>query len=276
MWGWQVRLRVLAALPLLALLSTMSAMSQEAPSTAADLLPTGELRVALYTDPFNPNLVTTDPETGEVIGIGADLARELAAQMGVPLAWIIYPRHGAVLAAANDDAWDVYFIGTEIARAQGWSASAPHLLVDQTYLVAAESRFRSVRDVDQPGVRISVALGSGADVFLTRELQHAELVRARAGPEIEFLFLSSEVDALASNRQDLVRFADRTPGFRVLDDFFNVGEAGIALPRALPALLSYTTDFVEWAKASGLVEQSIQRHGLEREVRVASPAATDE
>lgn len=259
---------------ILAFLGATPAAAQEARGSTTELLPTGELRVALFTNAWFPNLVTPDPQTGEVVGIGGDLARALAQQMDVPLTWVQYPRHGAVIAAANDDAWDIYFIGLEAVQAQGWHASPPYVLVDQTYLVPAESPYSSVAEVDQPGVRISSWQGSGTDLFLARELAHAELVRMGSGDLALALLLSGEVDAYASNRQTLVELADQHPGFRVLDDFFTVNGIAIALPKSDPALLAYITEFVEWAKASGLVEQSIRRYGMERQVRVAPLAGS--
>lgn len=253
---------------------TTSAAAQEAADSIVDLLPTGELRVALFTNAWFPNLATPDPQTGEVVGIGGDLARALADRIGVAVAWVKYPRHGAVIAAANDDAWDIYFIGLEAVQAQGWHASPPYVLVDQTYLVPAESPYSSVAEVDQPGVRISSWQGSGTDLFLARELAHAELVRVGSGGLALALLLSGEVDAYASNRQTLVELADQNPGFRVLGDFFTVGGIVIAVPKSDPALLAAITDFVEWAKATGLVEDSILRQGLERQVRVAAPAGS--
>lgn len=246
----------------------------EAPGSATDLLPTGELRVGLFTTGVFPNLVAEDPATGEIFGLGGDLARELAAQMGVNPAWSRYPGAGGVIAAANDDAWDVYFIGSEAIRAQGWQASPPYVLVDQTYLVQSESSFSSVSDVDQPGIRISSWRGSGSDLFLGRELQHAQLISAPSSDAAMELLQSGQADAYASNRQDLVGLADAQAGLRILEDFFNVSGVAIALPKPNPALLASVTDFVEWAKASGLVEQSIRRHGMERQVRVAPPAGS--
>lgn len=250
------------------------ATAQEVADSIADLLPAGELRVALFTNAWFPNLATPDPQTGEVVGIGGDLARALAQRMDVPLTWVKYPRHGAVIAAANDNAWDIYFIGLEAVQAQGWHASPPYVLVDQTYLVPAESPYSSVAEVDQPGIRISSWQGSGTDLFLARELRHAELVRVESGDLALALLLSGEVDAYASNRQTLVELADQNPGFRVLGDFFTVGGVVIAVPKSDPALLAYITEFVEWAKATGLVEESILRQGLERQVRVAPPAGS--
>lgn len=270
-----MRVRAVFVGLLLALWSATASV-QEAPDSIADLLPTGELRVALFTNAWFPNLATPDPQTGDVVGVGGDLARALAARMDVPLTWVKYTRHGEVIAAANDDAWDIYFIGLEAAQAQGWHASPQYVVVDQTYLVREDSPLASVADVDQPNVRISSWRGSGSDLFLARELQHAELVRAQSGDLALALVVSGDVDAYASNRQDLVGLADRNPGFRVLDDFFNVNGVVIALPKSNPTLLAYITEFIEWAKPSGLVQESIRNHGMEREVRVAPPAVPDD
>lgn len=219
----------------------------------------------------NFNLAFIDSATGDLRGVGADLARALAGQMGLALEPIVYVNTPAVLAAANEDAWDVSVQPAEQARAAGVLYAGSYLLVQQTYLVAEDSPFETVEDLDQPGVRIIANRNAPADSQLTRLLENAELIRsdavgtAAAGP-----LFAGEAEAYAFNREGLLTLAEQRPGFRVLVDDFAVTELGIALPRGNESLARTVRQFLEDAKASGLVQRAVDANGV-RGVRVADP-----
>lgn len=245
--------------------STLGAQGEE-------VVPAGVLRVALYTDHVTLTLVSKDPQTGELFGVGWDLAQALAAQLGVPLVPVEYANPGELFRTVNDDAWDIVFQNLEIARSAGMEPSPPYVLSDFTYVVRVESSIRSVADIDQAGLRIAVdgVNGNPADRFLRHTLKQAQL--AHVGNDAFDWLAAARADAVAAGRDKALSIADEMPAFRVLEDNFMVAEVGIAVPKGHPALLAYVTEFVRQAQASGLVEQSIERLGL-RGVRVAPDAA---
>lgn len=255
-----LRRRVLVGLLLLAHTLAPLPKAWGEQTSPNDLFPTGELRVGFFTAPQNFNLVVGDPASGEVRGIGGELAQALAAELGAPLVLVPYPSFRDVQNSANDDAWDLTFQATDVAHAVGMETSPAYLLADQTYLVRDNSPIHTVADVDQPGVRIAVSRGNPADMHLSQHLQHAELIRVEADPFS--LLTAGEADAVATGRQQLVPFAEQNPDFRVLPDWFAVQELAIAVPSGRSALLAYVSEFVERAKASGLVQQAIERAGV--------------
>jgi polar amino acid transport system substrate-binding protein len=232
----------------------------------ADLVRAGRLRVGLGLGAAP--MAIKDPATGEVRGPGLDLARALAARIGIELQPVYYPRPGAVLEGVRTNAWDVTFLVIDPARAAEADFSPPYMQSDFTYLVAAGSSIRNVADADQPGVRIAVPRGDASELYLSRILKRAELVRTDSIPAAVDLLRTGHGDAYAGPRPVALAEAARVPGSRVLDDGFLLIQWAAVVPKGHASRLAYVSEFIEEAKASGLVKQIIERHGL-RGVQVA-------
>jgi polar amino acid transport system substrate-binding protein len=239
------------------------------PSAAvvAELAPSGVLRAGINLSNFL--LVTGRAPNGDPQGIAPDMAGEIAARLGVPLKLQPYPNPGKVADAVAE--WDVATIGAEPARAKEIAFSAAYLEIESTYLVPPGSKIRSVEEVDRKGVRIAVYGKSAYGLFLARSIKHAELVDAEGLDASWELFVKRKLDALAGLRPRLVTDVDKLPGARVLDGRFTAVQQAVGTPRARSASAAFLADFVEEAKASGLVARLIERHGV-RGVNVA-PAA---
>ena len=142
--------------------------------------------------------------------------------------------------------------------------------VDYTYLVPTGSSIRTVADADQPGVRIALVGNGVSDLALRRMLKRAELIRTDTeGADFE-LVRSGKADVLAGSRPALLEYSDRLPGSLVLEDRFRAIFIAMAVPKGRTGRLAYIGDFVEEAKASGLVQRAIDRAGL-RGAQVAPP-----
>jgi len=232
----------------------------------ADLVQAGKLRVGLGLG--TPLLAIKDPATGEVRGQGLDLARALAARIGIELQPVYYPRPGAVPEGARTNAWDVafYVIDPEVAAEVDFSP--PYIQTDFTYLVPAGSSIRSVADADQPGVRIAVPRGDASGLYLSRTLKQAKLVYTDSIAAAVDLLRAGDADAYPGPRPVPLTMAARLPGSRVLDDGFKDIFLAAMVPKGHAGRLAYVSEFIEEAKASGLVKQTIERGGL-REVKVA-------
>jgi len=239
---------------------------QSADPRVADLVRAGKLRVAMGLGV--PLYAIKDPATGEVRGPGLELARALATKMGIALEPVYYPRPGAVLDGASTNAWDVALLVFDQGRTAEADFAPPYLQSDFTYLVPAGSTIRNVADADQPGVRIAVPRADASDIRLTRILKRAELVRTASLAASIDLLRSGGADAYAAPRPVLLAEAARLPGSRVLEDRFAVIFTTALVPKGHAAHLSYVSEFIEEAKASGLVKQTIERAGL-RGVEVA-------
>jgi len=224
----------------------------------ADLAPTGKLRVAInYGNGAN---ATRDAASGEMRGVAVDLSRELAASLGVPLELLPYPSGPtAMTALVRGGAWEIYFSdGVPPGNPDATDDAVPHVQVDNTYVVAANSVFRTVTEVDRPGVRIAVARDSNPDKYLTTErpLRSATLLRAATPEEARQLLVDGKVEALATGRNAV------PSGFRALDDNLFVAGLAVAVPKNRAAGLAYVNAFLEQAKTSGLIAQAISRAGL--------------
>jgi len=240
--------------------------AQQAPDPrVADLVRTGGVRVGMG---LAAAIATKDPATGELKGVGMDLARALAARLGVNLQPVEYPSPPKTLEGLSTGAWDVAFLGLDPSRLGQVDFSPPYLQVDYTYLVPAGSSVRNVSDADQPGIRIAVTRNSVGDVALTRILKRAELQRVdTAAAGLEGL-RAGNVDVLASDRPNLLQLSTGLPGSRVLEDRFHSFFLAMAVPKGQAGRHAYVSEFIEEAKSSGLVIRSIERAGL-RAMQVA-------
>ena len=186
----------------------------------SDLGPTGTLRVGINQGNFL--VVTKDPVSGELRGIAVDLAQELGRRADLPVEFITYASAGKMAEAARTGAWDVAFLGAEPERRNEIAFTPAYLEIEATYLVPAESPIRAIAEVDRDRVRIAVAAKSAYDLFLSRTLQRARLVRAE-GIDASFkLFVADKLEALAGLKPRLVTDAQVLPGSRILDGRFTV------------------------------------------------------
>ncbi|MGH8634186.1 MAG: transporter substrate-binding domain-containing protein [Burkholderiales bacterium] len=248
-------------------LGAQIANGQQVPDPrVADLVQAGKLRVGVGV--VAPHWAIKDPATGELRGVAVDVARALAARLGVEFVPVEYPSPTRVLDGLKDGAWDVGFLGIDPSRATVVDFSPPYLQVDATYLVPAGSSIRNLADADQPGVRIAVSHKSVEDIVLSRMLKRAELRRVETVGAGFDLLRAGDVDVLATPRPTALLFSARLPGSRVLEDRFHSTFAGMAVPKGQSARLAYISDFIEEAKGSGLVQRAIERAGV-RGVQVA-------
>ena len=232
----------------------------------AELAPTGKLRVGINYGNFL--LVNQDPASGEYRGIAVDLGRELGRRLGVPVDLVAFATAGKLADAAKAGAWDVAFLGNEPQRAGEIAFSPAYLEIEAGYLVPAGSTIRAMAEVDRKGVRIATAVNSAYDLYLSRTLQHATLVRAQGIQASYDIFVKDKLEVLSGLKPRLVTDAETLPGSRVLDGRFTVVQQSVGTPQGRPAGAQYLGEFARDVKTSGLVAQAIARHAV-RGVSVA-------
>lgn len=255
------------------LAATVSAFAQSAvsPEVLKDLAPTGKLRAAINLG--NGVLAQPDAATGKPKGITPDLAMELGRRLGVPVELVVYQAAGKVFDAVKDGAWDVSFVAIEPVRAAEIEFSAPYVIIEGTYMVRTDSPLKAITDVDRSGVRIAVGVGSAYDLYLTRTLKSATLVRAPVGggrAMIE-MFVNDKLEAAAGVKQPLLAYASDHPEMRVMDGHFMEIQQAMGTPKGRLAGAAYLRAFVEEMKASGFVTDAIKRSN--QSAAVAPPAA---
>jgi polar amino acid transport system substrate-binding protein len=253
----------------------MNAMTQPQPTTISPALvsafaPGGTLRASINLG--NPILANRNPAGGEPVGVSIDLAREFARQLGVGIELVVFEKAAASVDAVKNEKADIGFFAIDPARSEGLLFTAPYVLIEGSYLVPSASALTDNAQVDAPGHRISVGAGSAYDLFLTREIQQAEIVRLQgAGPALAAL-RAGEVEVAAGIRQLLEGEAQRAPGVRVLPGRFMVIQQAMGTPASRGAdAQALLAAFVEEMKAAGFVADALKRHRIEG-ASVAPPA----
>ena len=242
------------------------------PAIGADvaLAPTGRLRASINLG--NPVLARRDPTTGVLAGVSIDLARALADEIAVPLELIVVDGAARSVENVKSGQADVGFFAIDPGRSEGLRFTAPYVLIEGAYLVRNASPLRSNDEVDRQGTRIIVGRGSAYDLYLSRALKSAELVRAPTSPVVVDEFLAQNADVAAGVKQQLEADAARVGGVRLLPGRFMVIEQAMGLPAARSdAALAMLAEFVEHKKASGFVAAALARHRIQGAL-VAPPA----
>lgn len=239
-------------------------------SRVTDLVQAGKLRAGLGI--VAPHWAVKDQKTGELRGVAVDVARALATRIGIELVPVEYPSPPSVLEGLRLGAWDVGFLAIDPSRAAVVDFSPPYLQIDATFLVPEGSSIRNVADADQPGVRIAVTRKSVEEIVLSRSLKRAELRGVDTISAGFDLLRAANVEILAAPRPALLQFSARLPGSRVLEDRFHAAFGAIAVPKGQTGRLAYITEFIEEAKASGLVQRAIEHAGM-RGVQTAPPGS---
>lgn len=246
---------------------TAALLAGQAPSAVrSDLAPTGKLRVGINYG--NQVLATKDAATGELRGIAVDLAREVGRRLELPVELVGYSAAGRIADGVRGGEWDMAFLAADPARAADIAFTPPYLEIEATYLVPAGSSLRTLQDVDHEGIRIAAPAGSAYELFLSRSLKSAQLLRTDTTPAADAAVVSGRADALAGLRDRLLNLAEQLPGSRVLDGRFTVAQQAIGIPKGRDAATKYLTAFVEEIKTSGLVARAIESTGA-RGVSVA-------
>ncbi len=239
------------------------------PDLVKELAPTGRLRAAINFG--NSVLAQPDPAGGPPRGVSGDLARELARRLGVGIDYVTFDAAGKVFEASKQNLWDVAFLAIDPVRAAGIAFTAPYVLIEGAYLVPRDSALQTVADVDRDGVRIAVAQGSAYDLFLSRAIKHATLVREPSGAESLEMFIRDRLEAAAGVRQPIAAFAQAHPETRIIPGRFMAIEQAMGTVKGRDAGIAYLRTFIEEMKASGFVARALAASG-QGEATVAPPA----
>jgi polar amino acid transport system substrate-binding protein len=243
---------------------------QPTPSLLAAFAPTGKLRASINLG--NPILAYRGDD-GSACGVSVDLATEFARLLGVELERVVVDAAGKSVDVVAGEQADIGFFAIDPVRGANIAFSAAYVLIEGCYLVREASPLRANEEVDAAANRVVVGKGSAYDLFLTRSLQHAQIVRSPTSPTVVDTFLESGAEVAAGVRQQLEADARRHGGLRLLDGRFMVIQQAMGTPKSRgPEAAAFLGDFVERMKASGFVAAALARHGIEG-ASVAPPAA---
>ena len=231
-------------------------MSPAPPDVVKEFAPSGTLRVAIN---LGNTVLAQKDAAGLPKGITVDLAHELARRLGVAIALVTFDAAGKVFDAMKRGVWDIAFLAVEPVRAAEIDFTAPYVLIEGTYMVPKGSSLKAIADVDRSGVRIAVATGSAYDLYLTRTIKHATLVRAPTGPAALAMFVRDKLEAAGGVKQPLVEFAAANPAVRVMEGRFMAIQQAMGMPKGRAAAARYLRGFVEEMKATGFVADALKR-----------------
>ena len=224
--------------------------------------PTGKLRASINLG--NPILANKHPQTGEPFGVSIDLARTFAQRLGVDIELVVFDAAGKSVEAVRNEQADIGFFAIDPLRGEGIAFTAPYVLIEGAYMVPYLSPIRANEEVDRSGIRVAVGKGSAYDLFLTRELKQAEIVRAPTSPTVVDVFVEQMLEVAAGVKQQLEADQQRFSGYRLLPGRFMVIQQAMGTPKSRGAeAAAYLAKFVEDMKSSGFVSDALQRHGIQ-------------
>ena len=230
-------------------------MTEVTAALRSEFAPTGTLRVGLNMSNFL--LTRTDAATGKPLGVAHDLGQELARRLGLPIQFVPHPNPGALADAANKNIWDVGFLGAEPQRANEIDFTAAYVEIESTYLVPAGSALKHANEVDRKGIRIIVPAKAAYELYLSRTINHAELIK-EAGADASFKrFVDEKFDALAGLKPRLISDQAKLPGSVIVEGSFTAVQQAAGVPKGRANAAKYLSTFIEDVKASGLVAKAI-------------------
>jgi len=247
---------LLAAATLVAACSTMKPDSEARQALA----PTGKLRAGMN---LQNTLFTSKAPDGALQGVSVDIMNEMGRRLGVPVEWVMFTTPGDVADAAPSGKWDATILAIESSRASTIDFSPPLTEIVATYMVQPGSRLARVEDVDAPGVRIAVSEKAGYELYLSKALKHAELVKIRGTSNSFYAFRERKLDAVASLKPFLLDWQAKYPGSKVLDGRFMTVNHGVGVPKGRAGAQAWLDRFAKDLVASGFVARSIDRHRIQ-------------
>jgi polar amino acid transport system substrate-binding protein len=234
------------------------------PALAAAIAPVGTLRAAINVG--NAVLANRDA-TGAPVGVSIDLAQAFGRVLGLPVELVVFESAGASVEAVTQQRADIGFFAIDPVRGAGIDFTAAYVVIEGAYLVREESPLRGNEEVDRAAHRVAVGKGSAYDLYLTRELKQARIVRMALSRAVVDDFLAQRLDVAAGVKAQLQSDLRRLPGLRLLPGHFMLIQQAMGLPKGRPPeALQFLRRFVEDAKASGFVAAALARHGTEAAV----------
>ena len=237
-------------------------------SVKAELAPNGVLRAAINLSNFL--LVSGKLPDGTPDGISPDIAKQVAAKIGVPFQLITYERPGLVADAADQNEWDIGNIAAEEKRAETIDFSNPYVIIDANFLTQKASNFNCNSDVNSAGVRIAVSNRSAYDLWLTENFKNAELVRANSIQDSHDLFLRGEVDVLASLKPKLLEEIESNPNLSMIEIPFASVNQSIGVKKHSPNAIAFLNDLIEELVENKFISSSLKKHGVDQKLSIPS------
>jgi polar amino acid transport system substrate-binding protein len=254
--------KILAAKILAVMILGVMAVPAFADDLRDEIAPTGKLRVAIGISAAGGAFWSNKTESGGYAGVPVDLAKEMAAQLGVPVEYVAYPNSGQITDAAAKGVWDVTFLPQDPERETKMSFGPIYEVADATYIVKAGSPIVDFATLDQPGVTVAAVNNTTTMRGASAHLKNAKVTGYQTYDEIYNLLKNGEIDAFALSRDQLNAMAKKIPGTKVLDETFKKTVTAVAVPLNHPQSLAFVKKFMTDATTNGILRKAYDNNGL--------------
>jgi polar amino acid transport system substrate-binding protein len=227
-----------------------------------EIAPSGKLRVAIAISPAGGAFWSTRNEAGGYAGVPVDLGKEMAAQLGIPVEYVVHQNSGQITDAASKGSWDVTWLPKDPEREVKMSFGPIYEVADATYIVKAGSSATNFATLDQPGVKVAAVNNTTTMRGAIAHLKNAKVTGYQTYDEIFGLLKSGEIDAFALSRDQLNDMAKKLPGTRVLDETFKQTVTAVAVPLNHPLALAFAARFLTDAMSNGMLRKAYDNNGL--------------
>ena len=242
-------------------LAAVVAMPALADGLKDEIAPTGKLRVAIAISPAGGAFWSTKTEAGYA-GVPVDLGRDMAAQIGIPVEYVVYQNSGQITDAAGQGRWDVTWLPKDPERETKMMFGPIYEVADATYIVKAGSSVTNFAKLDQAGIKVAAVNATTTMRGAVAHLKNAKVTGYQTYDEIFGFLKSGEIDAFALSRDQLNKMALKIPGTKVLDETFKKTVTAIAVPLAHPQSLAFVTKFMNEAVTNGTLRKAYDNNGL--------------
>jgi polar amino acid transport system substrate-binding protein len=253
------QLPLLAGLVLGAMMMTMPA---NADALKDEIAPTGKLRVAIAISPAGGAFWSTKTESGGYAGVPVELGKEMAAQLGVPVEYVVHNNSGQITDAASKGTWDVTFLPKDPEREARMSFGPLYEVAEATYIVKPGSTVTNFATLDQPGIKVAAVNNTTTMRGAIVHLKNAKVTGYQTYDEIAGLLKAGEIDAFALSRDQLNAMSKKIPGTRVLDETFKQTVTAVAVPLNHPLAHAFAAKFLSEAISNGTLRKAFDGNGL--------------
>jgi len=233
-------------------------------ASLSSFAPTGTLRVGINLG--NPVLANQDASSKRLHGVTIDIANEIGKRLGLPVELVPFKTAGTTVDAVKGGNLDLVFVAIDPVRGADISYTPAYIQIEGAYMVKASSPLKANEEVDVAGNEIVVGKGSAYDLYLTREIKNATLLRAASSQAVVDDFMSGKGNIAAGVKQQLEGDAKRYKDLRMLPGRFMVINQAIGIPKARPhyeSVNTYLSNIIEELKQSGFVADALKRHDIQ-------------
>ena len=177
-----------------------------------------------------------NPTTGNYEGHDIDAAKKLAEALGVEVLFV-KTTWKTLVEGILKGRYDIAMCGITrtLSRQKQVGLTDPYIKVGKSSLIrkADEERFKTLADIDQPGVKIGVNPGGTNEKFVRANIKQAEIVVIPKNLDIPDKIAASEVDVMITDNVEAMLVAGNRPELYAVspDKTFTKDDFGYMLPR---------------------------------------------